>query len=239
MTESEQKASIAKRVRQRVLRSRDRLWMVEDFDDLQRQTDSYSAVNNELRRLVARGELVRVRRGVYWRGTKSRFGMLRAPAADVVRKTISTDDALGATGWHATNLLGLSTQVSPVETLAVTHRLPEGLPTTVASRTARRGRRDEKLNGLEVTLLEALEGWDRYVETDSATALDRFDQLLGLDGIRVDRLVRASRTEPPVVRERLRAILQHAGYEADADGVPRARDPRTRERALRVIADAS
>lgn len=36
-------------------------------------------------------------------------------------------EAIGATGWNATNLLGLSTQVSPAEALAVTHRRPEGL----------------------------------------------------------------------------------------------------------------
>lgn len=230
--------SVAGRVRQRVLRSRDRLWSVEDFEDLER-ANSYSALNNELRRLVAKGELTRVRRGVYWRGRASRFGMLSAPTAEVLKKTVDAGDALGATGWHATNLLGLSTQVSPVEALAVTHRRPEGVQGKLATRAARQGRRDAMLNGLEVTVLEALEGWDRYVEVDGTTALKRFDELLRRDDLRVDRLVIASRTEPAAVRERLRAVLAHAGYKDDAERVRRARDPRTRERALRVIAGAS
>ncbi len=226
----DQNGSVAQQVRGRVLRSGERLWRIEDFGG------SPSAVNNELRRLIARGELMRVRRGVYWRGKKSRFGMIGASQGEAVQKVLGAQEAVGATGWHATNLLGLSTQVSPVEALAVTHRRPEGLHNVkVSSRAARSGRREAKLNGMEVTFLEALEGWDRYVEADGATALERFGELLEREDVRVERLVRASRTEPPVVRERLRAVLRHGGYEEQAERVPGARDPRTRARALRVL----
>ena len=183
---------------------------------------------------------MRVRRGVYWRGKKSRFGMIGASQGEAVQKVLGAQEAIGATGWNATNLLGLSTQVSPVEALAITHRRPEGLHNVkVSSRAARSGRREAKLNGMEVTFLEALEGWDRYVEADSATALGRFLELLDREDIRVERLVRASRTEPPVVRERLRAVLHHGGYEEQAERVPAARDPRTRSRALRVLGTAA
>lgn len=225
---------MAEQVRRQVLRGGERLWRVEDFKG------PPSAVNNELRRLVARDELQRVRRGVYWRGKQSRFGMVGAPQSEAVQKVIGGDEAIGAAGWHATNLLGLSTQVSPVESIAVTHRRPEGLgKVKVATRTARSGRRQARLNGLEVTFLEALEGWDRYVEADAATAMRRFVKLLGRDDIRIDRLVRASRTEPPVVRERLRAVLRRAGHNQEAERVPGARDPRTRERALQVLGTAA
>jgi hypothetical protein len=230
----DQKSSVAQQVRGRVLRSGERLWRIEDFEG------SPSAVNNELRRLIARGELMRVRRGMYWRGKKSRFGMIGASQGEAVQKVLGAQEAIGATGWNATNLLGLSTQVSPVEALAVTHRRPEGLHNVkVSSRAARSGRREAKLNGMEVTFLEALEGWDRYVEVDSATALDRFGELLNREDVRAERLVRASRTEPPVVRERLRAVLRHGGYDEQAERVPAARDPRTRTRALRVLGTAT
>jgi hypothetical protein len=80
----------------------------------------------------------------------------------------------------------------PVEVLAITHRRPEGLHNVkVSSRAARSGRREAKLNGMEVTFLEALEGWDRYVEVDGATALERFGELLDREDVRVERLVRA------------------------------------------------
>jgi hypothetical protein len=105
----------------------------------------------------------------------------------------------------------------------------------LAGRSARSGRRDAKLNGLEVSILEAIEGWERYVEVDGATALARFRDALARDDVRLDRLVAASRTEPPAVRERLRAILDYAGHQEQAERIPAARDHRTRERALRVI----
>jgi len=166
--------------------------------------------------------------------------MLAAPAADALRKSLGDDEAVGATGWHATNLLGLSTQVSPVETFAVSHRVPEGMTKVkVSSRAARHGRREARLNGMEVTMLEAIEGWERYVEADSRTALKRFAKLLDRDDVRLERLVKASKTEPPAVRERLRAVLRHAGHAAAAERVRRARDPRTRDRALRVLSSSS
>lgn len=236
MASSTKQRSVAERVRKRVLTSRERMWRVEDFEDLEANGGSTSAVNNELRRLVARGELARVRRGVYWRGTRSRFGTSIAPVADTLRKSVGEREAVGATGWHATNLLGLSTQVSPVETYAVTHRRPDGLTKVkVSTRAARSARRDAKLTGLEVTFLEALEGWERYVETDSETAIKRFGDILHSDGLRVERLVSASRTEPPAVRERLRAILERSGEHDAAEHIRRARDPRTRQRALEVL----
>lgn len=230
---SSEHSSVAREVRHRIMRSGERVWRVEDFDG------SPSAVNNELRRLVAQGELKRVRRGVYWRGKKSRFGMGRAPQGEALRKVIGNKEAIGATGWHASNLLGLSTQVPPVEMLAVTHRRPKGLDgVKVVSRAARTGRRDARLTSIEVTLLEALEGWDRYVEAKSAIAMDRFVELLDRDDVRVERLVQASPTEPPVVRERLRAVLEHGGLAEIAQRVPAARDRRTRARALNVLETA-
>lgn len=223
-------ASVARQVRDQIKRGGTRLWRVEDFDG------PPSAVNNALRRLVAQDELTRVRRGVYWHGRKSRFGMIGAAQSDIVRRVVGSEEAIGAAGWHAANLLGLSTQVAPVEAIAVTHRLPEGLgKVKLYSRAARSARRVAKLNPLEVTFLEALDGWDRYVEADAPTALMRFSDLLGSDEIRVERLVRASPTEPPAVRERLRAVLRYAGFEAQAEEVSAARDSRTRKRALEVM----
>ena len=224
------RTTVSQDVRRRIARSGTRLWCVEDFPG------SPAAVNSELRRMVERGELTRVRRGVYWRGEKGRFGMTGAPQGKALRKTIGEHEAVGATGWHATNLLGLSTQVSPLEMLAVTHRRPRGFEgVKVVTRSARTGRRDARLNDLEVTFLEALEGGDRYVEVKSPVALRRFVELLGSDGIRVDRLVQASRTEPPAVRERLRAVLSRGGFDDAAVKVPEARDSRTRSRALNVL----
>ena len=224
---------MARRVRERVLGSRERIWCAEDF------AGTPKAVNNELRRLVERGELQRVRRGVYWRGRPSRFGMHGVDEGEAVQTVVGPDEAIGAAGWHATNILGLSTQVSPIASLAVTHRVPEGLDRVkVVSRAARTGRRKAGLSGLEVTVLEALEGWDRYVEVDPAEAMQRFGQVLRRPDVRIPKLIAASTTEPPVVRERLRAVLTETGHPVEAQQISRARDQRTREKALRVLEGA-
>jgi len=225
-------ASAAADVRRRVLRSSDRFWHVEDFDG-----DPHAVVL-QLRRLVEAGQLERVRRGVYWRGRKTRFGMAVPPAVAAVREIVGDSEAVGAAGWHATNMLGLSTQVSPTPVVAVTQRPPTGLRgIRVINRASRVGRRLTKLNEVEVTLFEALEGWERYVELDRAEALDRFAKLLKRSDVRVNRLVRAAETESPRVRERLRAVLMHAGLHQEAAKIEGARHRSSRERALAVLSD--
>jgi hypothetical protein len=153
-----------------------------------------------------------------------------------LRRVVGEKEALGAAEWYATNLLGLSTQVSPVEVLALSRRPPEGFKNVrIIDRTTRTGRRDQGLNDIEVTLLEALEGWDRYVEVGPDEALKRFRGLLDREDVRVDRLVRASRTESPAVRERLRAVLEESRFDDEAAKVARARSRSARQRALRVL----
>jgi hypothetical protein len=226
--------SVAAGVRRRVLHSRDRYWHVDEFEG------SADAVQAELRRLVQDEELEHVRRGVYWRGQKSRFGMSLPRAAAALRSVVGEDEALGASEWYATNLLGLSTQVSPTEVLALSRRPPKGFEhVRVVNRANRTGRRDRKLTDLEVTFLEALEGWDRYVEARPKTALKTFTELVDRDDVRAERLALAAKTEPAVVRERLRAVLHAAGRDREAAKIPPARSREARQRALKVLADAT
>jgi len=222
--------STAAAVRRRVLQSNDRFWRVEDF------SGPPNAVGLELRRLAAAGELERVRRGVYWRGRRSRFGMAAPAALSALREVVGPGQAVGASGWYATNLLGLSTQVSPVPVVSITTRSPQGLRgIKVINRSGRIGRREARLNELEVTILEALEGWDRYVELSPSSARDRFVELLRGHDVRVDRLVRAARTESTRVRERLRAVLRYGGWHAEAMRVRAARAGSARDRGLKIL----
>lgn len=225
--------SVSRKVTHRVLAGGERAWSVSDFDDL----GTPDAINSALRRLVEDEQLRRVRRGVYWRGRESKFGMTPTPGHAVVREVLGDQEAIGAAEWSATNALGLSTQVPRQLTLAISTRSPRNLPrdVKVVRRDARRGRRTLGLNEAEVTLLEALDAWDRYVEVPADEALDCFARALRSREVRLDRVVRASATEPPAVRERLRAVLQYAGHTHAAGRVPRARDKRTADKALRVL----
>lgn len=222
--------STAAEIRRRILGSRDRIWRIEDFEG------SDDAIQAELRRLVRAGELDHVRRGIYWRGRKTRFGMTPASEGSALRKLLGRHTAIGAAGWYAANLLGLSTQVSPIEVLAITARPPAGFShLKLIDRSGRLGRRDERLSDLEVTILEALEGWETYVEEGAEKALARFRDLLVNDDVRAVKLAAAARSEPAVVRERLRQVLLFAGMDSEANQIQRAKSSDARRRALSVF----
>lgn len=226
--------SIAHSVRRRVDRSSERFWRNEDFEG------DADAVEITLRRLVAEGALERVRRGIYWRGRPTRFGMTAPSPIAAVREALGGGEAVGAAEWYATNILGLSTQVAPVPVVAVSRRAPTGFAhVRLVGRSSRTARRDARLSDLEVTLLEALDGWDRFVEVDAQTATARLLDALSRGEVRVDRLVRGSRTEPSRVRERLRWLLGRAGLPDNAAQVEGARSRAGREAALAVVAGAA
>lgn len=225
--------SVANGVRRRVTRSTERFWRNEDFDG------DADAVEITLRRLVAEGDLERVRRGVYWRGRSTKFGMTVPSPVAAVREVVGAREAVGGAEWYGANLLGLSTQVAPVPVVAVSRRAPTGFDhVRLVDRSSRTGRRDARLSDLEVTFLEALDGWDRFVEVDAATATSRLLATLAREDVRVERLVRASGTEPSKVRERLRWLLERAGRAAEAARIEGARSNAGRAAALAVVGGA-
>lgn len=229
--------SIANEVRRLVLGSKEQFWRV---DDLTSKLDaSSSAVVSELERLQNDDQVEHVRRGLWWRGRPTKFGMSLPRPGDAVRAVVGDREAIGAAEWHATNLLGLSTQVVPREILAITTRPPTGIDgVRMINRSSRTGRRDARLNDLEVTLLEAIDGWDRYVERPRGEATERFVELLGREDVRIPRLAKAAGTESPIVRERLRALLERGGWAEEASAIPRAGSA-GRKRALAVVEPAA
>ncbi len=70
-----------------------------------------AAVDQALSRLVKRGELMRVRRGLFALPVKTRFGK-RAPSVGAVVENIvrTTGERVSISGASAANILGLSTQ---------------------------------------------------------------------------------------------------------------------------------
>jgi hypothetical protein len=220
------KTSVASDVRSRVRRSRDRFWTPEDFDA------SPEAVAKALSRLSESGELRRIRRGLYWRGSSTMLGMA-PPRASGLADAIVGEAGTGPAGLSAALSLGLSTQVPRVETIAVPRRAPRPTPgVRFVSRAGSTRRRDERLNTVEVALLEVLRDWDRTVEASPAVAVDRIETLSDAGAIRLERVVRASSTEPASVRERLRALLRALDRPGDAERVPPARSSHTADLSL-------
>lgn len=215
--------SVAPEVRRRVLDTRDRFWRPEDF------AGSPDAVAKALSRLAHAGELRRIRRGLYWRGASTQLGMAPPPSDRLVNEVTSTPGT-GPAGWSAALALGLSTQVPRREAIAVPSRAPRD-PGAVrfVSRAASTKRRDERLRPGEVALLEVLRDWNTLVEVPTHAAVERIADLAGNGALRIDRLVRASATEPPRVRERLRHLLDAMGRSSDAAAVPPARSDSVRQ----------
>ncbi len=222
--------SIAAKVRTKVLKSKDRFWHVHDFDGQPK------AVDMAMLRLADERELERVRRGIYWRGHKTRWGMTPPPPIAAVREVIGERESVGASGWSATNSVGISTQVPAVATVAITSRLPTGIPNVqLVSRAQRTGRREARLTDSESTFLEALEGWGTYSDVPPDVAVKRLISYMGQASVDASKLVKASPTEPVAVRERLKYLLGEAGMKVEADRIDGARSEGARRRALSVV----
>lgn len=215
-------STVAAEVRERVLRSRERFWRPEDFEG------SPEAVAQALSRLSRGGELRRVRRGLYWRGAPTRLGMAPPPPERLGGEVVA-GPGRGPAGWSAALALGLSTQVARREAIAVPARAPRSSgPVHFVSRAAATKRRDERLRPAEVALFEVLRDWDHLVEVPMVDAVDRIARLADAGEVRLERLARASATEPPRVRERLRRLLGAMGRPDMASTVRPARSESVR-----------
>jgi len=215
--------NVSAAVRAKVLGSRNRFWRSEDF------AGSPQAVAKALSRLTRSGEVRRVRRGLYWRGTPTRLGMAPPPPKRLVEKVVD-EPGSGPGEMSAALALGLSTQVPRLETIAVPGRAPRNARgVRFVSRSASTRRRDERLRPGEVALLEVLRDWEGLLEVPLPDALNRIEHLVAAGSIRLDRVVRASATEPPRARERLRGLLAALERPDDARRVRPARSALVRE----------
>lgn len=176
-----------------------------------------------------------MRRGLYWRGTKTPLGMA-APSPERLIAELVPGPGIGPAGLSAANALRLSTQVPRRVCIAVPDRAPSDTDTVAfVSRAARTGRIESGLNPTEVALLEVLDGWVNLVEVDPIRATQQVVALLRSGTVRVDRLADAATTEPGQARARFRALLNASARPDLAKRVPRA-DRRTEAAALSGLA---
>ncbi|WP_246584881.1 hypothetical protein [[Mycobacterium] fortunisiensis] len=219
----------AQAARSAVLNSRNRFWKRADIDAPD------STTQHLLADLVQHGELRHIRKGLYWRGTKTPLGMA-PPSPAALAAQLTGQPGIGPAGLSAANALRLSTQIPRWAEYAVPARPPTDAGTLrFVNRAARRGRADYALSQTEVAALEVLDGWDRVIETGPQEAMSRLQELISSGGIDASRLAGASETEPASARARLRHLLTQAGLVELAEKVPAA-DPRTEARALAGLA---
>ncbi len=178
------------------------------------------AVETAFFRLAREGKVIRARKGLYWRGYPSRFGTGAPSPLEVALEVLGP--GTGPTGWAATNVLGISTQVPPRPELVTLGPVPMGLePIRVRSRR-NEARRD--LRFLEIAVLEALRDFPTYAETDWLGFARALKQLATRGEIDLEKVRRAVRAEPSRsarrawvhVHDELQS-LEHAGPLADPD----------------------
>jgi len=219
------------RARQEILASRERFWTPADLQ----LTDS--TAHHLLGDLTTRGELRRVRRGLYWRGVTTPLGMT-PPSNEQLLTRLAPGPGVGPAGLSAANHLRLSTQVPRRAHVAVPERAPSDVATlTFVSRPARTARITARLTPTEVALLEVLDAWDRVVELPGGQAAAHLTRLLRDDDTLAAQLTAAAPTEPGRTRARLAALLDASGHPALAAQVPPP-DPRTGSAALASLRDA-
>jgi hypothetical protein len=162
-----------------------------------------SAVESALSRLAASGVLLRVRRGLYWKGKATRFGMTYPTPLQVALHV--GGQGSGPAGVAAAHMLGLTTQVPSTTEVAVPGRVPEPLD-GVRFRARSYGRRLRELRPLEVAVLEVLRD-PHAADVDWPIIAERVTQLVGRGAIRPGVLRDEAGDEAvPAVRERLRAL---------------------------------
>lgn len=159
------KMSIAADLREEVRTAPIGTWF--SVSDLTERYGHRSAVDVALSRAAKAGDLVRVRRGVYWKGTKTRFGVTKPDTFSIgigVLKAAGITSGVGPTGWSASQALGLSTQIPSETHIAVPGRPPAAATGVRYYTRSSRWRADLEL--LEVALLEILRDFPYRVEVD-------------------------------------------------------------------------
>ncbi len=195
--------SVARDVTDRVRRAKRRFFEVSDF------RGSTQAVDRTLCRLVESGDLIRVRKGLYWKGPMTALGMA-GPRRNEVLEHVLAGAAWGPASYTAANELGLSSQLPAVKAYAVTGRRPRDMSSVhFVQRSGRRGR--GRLGYDEIALLEVLSDWDEYVEVPEGEVRFHLGRLVESGDLRPAALEQAARWEPRAVRDGLADLLPSLG----------------------------
>jgi hypothetical protein len=159
-------------------------------------------------RAAKAGELVAVRRGLYYRGVLTRYGMTR-PKLDELAHEVAGGRGVGPAGFSAARAWGVTTQVPPVYTLAVPNPIE---PIDGVHLVTRRNIARAELSSLEIALLEVLRDPAVFVEAGWPVLVDRVRSAIRTEHIRPSALLDAARHESSKsVRTFLIRVLEEAG----------------------------
>lgn len=141
-----------------------------------------AAKSSALSRAHKAGDLLLIRKGLYYKGTKTRYGMTR-PSSEEIAAEILGPTGVGPCGYSAARALGLTTQVPSRPTLTVAGPVPTSIPGVKVSK--RNNMRRRKLRYMEIALLELLRGdWEATVDEGWPALASAYDAAIRTGQIR-------------------------------------------------------
>ncbi len=175
--------------------------------DLAAESDSRNAVDTALSRLAddPTVPLVRVRRGLYWRSSGSKFGKDRPSPADIVIAVVGDRGGIGPSGWSASRDLGLTSQRPAIEEFATIGPPPTGIKGVRFRRRSNPKRAN--LRYYEIAALEVVGAWPAYVDGDWTDVVHAIKKRISDREIRPSVLLDAARFEPNLTAKRLRMLI--------------------------------
>jgi hypothetical protein len=192
--------SIASEVKRRISSDRTKeLWTYRDFNDL-----APASVAASLSRMSRRGELRRVRKGVYHLPRKTAFGETRPDPALIANSALWRGDAVSS-GLYTQ--IGITTQVPKSITVATNARTRlkdvRGIPVWTVTRPLSE---QKGITPEERTVLDALRNLRSIPDTTPEAAINRIKTLIRTKRVHFDRLSRYAAAEPARVRALVGAI---------------------------------
>ena len=177
---------------------------VRSFVHVNRLPGTEAAARQAASRAARNGELVPVRRGLYDRGAKTRYGMTRPRIEEVAREVLGTTGN-GPAGFSAAREWGVTTQVPSSFHIATLWTVD---PIEGITQHARRNRGRASLNAKEIALLELMRAPEVYVESSWSTLVRKVRDALATGEVVEDRLRVAVAMERSVtVRENVDRLL--------------------------------
>ncbi len=154
------------------------------FVHVDRLPGSSTAARKAASRAVKDGLLLPVRRGLYYRGRRTGYG-ITAPRPDEVARAVLGTRGVGPAGYSAARTWGVTTQVPPVWHVATLRTVD---PIEGVAQHERKNLARADLNEKEIALLELLRSPEVYVEAGWGALADRFRISLSNGEVDLERL---------------------------------------------------
>ncbi len=156
----------------------------KSFVHLDRLPGSSTAARKAASRAVKVGLLLPVRRGLYYRGRRTRYGVT-APRADEIARAVLGSRGIGPASYSAARAWGVTTQIPPLWHVA-TLRTVDPIDGVIQHERKNLARVD--LNEKEIALLELLRSTEVYVEAGWDTLVAKVRASLRTGEISAERL---------------------------------------------------